>query len=102
MPAGLEVTDVQISFVEHGRDGLLGWVSFVIGGAFRLNNIALRQGQRGGVMLTFPVKLTGSGTRQYQHHPICAAASALLARAVLAKVRELLGPSEEPLDEEAR
>ena len=89
-----EVSDVQLRFVPDGRDGLLAWASCVIDGAVFLNNIAIRRGRDGRLMLTFPAKITAAGTRIYLHNPINAQAAAVMRDAIIGAVRELLGPSE--------
>ena len=89
----LQISDVQIRFVADGRDGLVGWVSCVIGGAIKLNNVALRRGRRHELFLTFPAKISPCGERRFHFHPISTEAAALLERGILAEVRELLGPA---------
>lgn len=86
------ISDVQIRFVADGRDGLLGWASLVIDGAIRLNDLALRRGQHGDIYITFPARISPAGDRRYRFHPISSDATALLERAILSRVRELLGP----------
>ena len=56
------VTEIKLRFVEDGRDGLLAWASCVLNGTVVLNNIAVRRGREGGLMLTYPAKQTTAGT----------------------------------------
>ncbi len=90
---GFSVSDVQLRFVEDGKDGLLAWASCVIDGAVYLNNIAIRRGKDGRLMLTYPAKLTAAGTRYYLFNPVSSEAAAVLEAAIVGKVRELIGPS---------
>ena len=92
----LTVSEIKLRFVEDGRDGLLGWASCVLNGTVVLNNIAVRRGREGGLMLTYPAKLTTAGTRFYYFNPISSDAAAVLDTAILGKVRELLGAHATP------
>lgn len=85
------VSDVQLRFVEDGKDGLLAWASCVIDDAVYLNNIAIRRGKDGGLMLTYPAKLTAAGSRYYLFNPISREASAVLERAILQRLAEIAG-----------
>jgi DNA-binding cell septation regulator SpoVG len=89
---GFSVSDVQLRFIADGKDGLLAWASCVIDEAVFLNNIAIRRGKDGRLMLTFPAKVTAAGTRIYLHNPINAQAAAALEDAIIGVVRDLLGP----------
>jgi DNA-binding cell septation regulator SpoVG len=84
-----EISDVRICFLPTEDRGLVAWITCVIDRAIKLNNIALRRGRDGGLFLTFPTKLAPSGERRFHFHPISAAATALLERAILAKAHEL-------------
>lgn len=95
-PHGPAVTDVQLRFVEDGHDGLLAWASCVLGGTVVLNNIAVRRGREGGLMLTYPAKLTAAGTRFYYFNPISREASAALERAILRRLTEVTVPVRSP------
>jgi len=92
-PLRPEITDVQLRFVEDGRNGLLAWASCVLGGTVILNNIAVRRGRDGGMMLTYPAKLTNAGTRFYYFNPISREASAALERAILRRLAEVTEPT---------
>jgi len=85
------VSDVQLRFVEDGKDGLLAWASCVIDDAVYLNNIAIRRGKDGGLMLTYPAKLTAARSRYYLFNPISREASAVLERAILQRLAEIAG-----------
>ena len=97
----LEVSGIQIRIVQNGKDGLLAWASCVLNDAVHLNNIAIRRGHDGRLMLTYPAKRTGAGSRYYYFNPISSEAAdavrdAVLARlAVLAKAAEIV-PQESP------
>lgn len=83
------VSDVQLRFVEDGKDGLLAWASCVIDGAVYLNNIAVRRGKDGRLMLTYPAKITAAGSRYYLFNPISKEASTILEDAILRRLAEL-------------
>lgn len=85
------VTDIKLRFVVDGRDGLLAWASCVLNGTMVLNNIGIRLGRNGGLFLTYPNKVTATGSRVTLFHPISSDAAAVLETAILAKVRELVG-----------
>lgn len=87
----ISITDIKLRFVEDSRDGLLAWSSCTLGNTVVLNNIAVRRGRDGGLMLTYPAKQTTAGTRFYYFNPISREASAALETAIVGKVRELLG-----------
>lgn len=90
------VSDVQLRFVENGKDGLLAWASCVIDDAVYLNNIAVRRGKDGRLMLTYPAKLTAAGSRYYLFNPISREASAVLEDAILRRLAELARAASPP------
>ncbi|MBA4387657.1 MAG: hypothetical protein C0404_06725 [Verrucomicrobia bacterium] len=94
----ISITDIKLRFVEDGHDGLLAWSSCTLGNTIVLNNIAIRRGRDGGLMLTFPAKQTSAGTRFYYFNPISREASAALETAIIGKVREFLGPAVVPVE----
>lgn len=96
-PPSFSVSDVQLRFVEGGKDGLLAWASCVIDGAVFLNNVAIRRGKDGRLMLTYPAKLTAAGTRYYLFNPISKEASAVLEDAILRRLAELAKAASAPL-----
>lgn len=87
---GIKISDVQFRFVEHGRDGLVAWVSLVLGNSIALSNIALRRGREGSYFLTFPAKRTSSGSRFYYFHPVDKESSDDMLTAVLRAVGALV------------
>ena len=89
VPRLFEITEVQIRRVEDGRDGLLAWVSCVIGRAIFVNCIALRRGRDGTLFLTYPARRTSHGKRHYYWNPLTCEASQALQRAVMSAIREL-------------
>lgn len=88
--AGLEISDVQFRFVQDGRDGLVAWVSLVLGQSLALNNLALRRGSDGSLFLTYPAKQSRSGGRFHYFHPITRDTSQTLLSAVLRAANELI------------
>jgi DNA-binding cell septation regulator SpoVG len=85
------VTEVKLRFVEDGRDGLIGWASCLLNGTVVLNNIGVRRGREGGLFLTYPNKVSATGTRLTLFHPVSSDAAAILESAIVGKVRELIG-----------
>ena len=91
------VSEIKLRFVEDGHDGLIAWASCVINGTVVLNNIAVRRGKDGRLMLTYPAKQTAAGTRFYYFNPISRQASACLERAILRRLAELAKAASAPL-----
>ena len=92
----IAITDLKFRFVEGGKDGFLAWVSCVVNGAIFLNNIAVRRGQDGNLMLTYPAKRTSAGSRFYFHNPIHAEAAAVIERAIIGTMQKIF--TENPAD----
>jgi DNA-binding cell septation regulator SpoVG len=88
---GIAITEIKLRIVEGGTDGLLAWASCVVGGAILLNNIAVRRGRDGGLILTYPAKQTAAGTRFHYFNPITREAADAVERAITAKIRDLSG-----------
>lgn len=84
----LEISDVSVKTVHGGRDGLRGWASVTIGGAYRLNQIAIREGSD-GLYVTFPAKRLSSGERRYHHFPVNRAAAEAVKSAILDHLSKL-------------
>ena len=101
--APITVSEIKLRFVEDGKDGLIAWASCVLNGTVVLNNIAVRRGRDGGLMLTYPAKQTTSGTRFYYFNPISREASAVLERAILQRLSDIAGAAHRPpADDEVR
>ena len=47
------------------REGLEGWISFVLNGQFAVDGVALRRGRLGRLALSWPARKDGGG---HQHH----------------------------------
>ena len=95
-PKDLTISDIKIRLVEHGKDHLLAWASCVLNGSVFLNNIAVRRGQNGNLMLTYPAKRTSAGSRFYFHNPIHAEAAAVIERAIIGTMQKIF--TENPAD----
>ena len=68
MKCEIRVTEVRLIAATE-RDvatGLLGWVSFILGGALRLDSITLRRSTAGRLSLSYPERRDGQG----RGHPI--------------------------------
>ena len=63
----LRLTDVSVKFVDQvDEDGIVAWVSCVMGDGLYLNNIAVRRRNDGRHVLSFPAKKnSGSGLYFY-------------------------------------
>ncbi|MGD9547798.1 MAG: hypothetical protein AB7V45_09665 [Candidatus Krumholzibacteriia bacterium] len=86
----LEISGIQVRLVENGTDGLLGWASFVLSGAVRMNSVAIRRGRDMSLFLTFPGKRhEGSGTTHHYFYPISREAAEALQNAVLTQLTSL-------------
>ncbi len=85
----VEISDVKIRFVENGTGGLRGWMSCVIFGAMKLDNIAIRSSRDGSLYLTYPAKRTSAGDTYQYFHPISVEASQAVQDAVLARLSTL-------------
>jgi len=84
------VSNVQLRFVENGRDGLLAWASCVINKAVYLNNIAVRNNDSGGIRLTYPAKASQGQQRFYYFNPVNREAAAAVEQAVREQIHRLL------------
>ena len=78
----LQISSVSVRSVPDGADSLLGWVSFVIFGAVKLNNIAIRRGRDGNIFLTYPRKRYENGTTLQYFHPVSTEASQMIQEAI--------------------
>ena len=83
----IEINDIQLRFVNDGKDGLLAWVSCVVNNALALNNIALRRGKDGSLILTYPAKRTAAGSRFYYFNPLNSDTARQIEHAVLTQLR---------------
>ena len=68
MMSEVRVSDVRlIAAAEHDvARGLLGFISFVLGGTLRIDGVTLRRGRNGRLSLSFPERRDGQG----RAHPI--------------------------------
>ncbi len=69
-----KVTIANVSFTpaqpKEVKRGLLGWVSLVLDGRFRLSSIAVRRTLDGRVTLSFPTRIDGSGRQRFYFRPL--------------------------------
>jgi DNA-binding cell septation regulator SpoVG len=79
----MQVDEVQIRYVSNAEDGLIAWVSCVINGEMRINNIQVRTGRDDQFYLSYPRK---PGTKHSMFNPISKEASQALEAAILPKV----------------
>ena len=85
----LHVSEVRIRLVDETDDGLLGWASCVINGAIYLNNIAIRRGDEGGLILTYPSTRSRRDQRYFHFNPISREAKRILDEAILGKLQAM-------------
>ena len=55
---------------EHQKTGLLGWLTFTIGGLFRLDGVTVRRTADGRLTLAFPSKIDRNGRKRPLVRPI--------------------------------
>ncbi len=67
--------------------GLLGWVSFLLNGAVKLDGITLRRTRAGDLVLSFPERRDASGKQHAYIRPISDAARRDVERQVFAALR---------------
>jgi len=84
--AGIQVSEVKIRLVNNGADGLLGWASCVVNGMLYLNNIAVRRGPDGRLVLHYPIKRSRSDKKYFFFNPITREARRILDDAILGKI----------------
>jgi len=83
----LEVSEVKIRLVsEDSSGGLLGWASCVVNGSLYLNNIAIRRGSDGRLVLHYPIKRSRSDKKYFFFNPITHEARRVLDEAILGKL----------------
>jgi len=94
----LEISEVKIRLVpacryargagrgEDSTGGLLGWASCVVNGALYLNNIAIRRGSDGRLVLHYPIKRSRSDKKYFFFNPITHEARRVLDEAILGKL----------------
>ena len=82
----MHVTDTRFKAAEPDqvRDGLIGWASFVLGRAVRLDGVAVRRTRDGRIVLSFPSRRDRRGREHYIAAPIDNAARLDIERQVLA------------------
>ena len=83
----LEVSEVKIRLVgEDSTGGLIGWASCVVNGALYLNNIAIRRGSDGRLVLHYPLKKSRKDKKYFFFNPITHEARRVLDDAILGKL----------------
>ena len=85
----IPISDVKLRIVEDGSSSLVAWASCIISGAIKLDNIAIRRGDDGGLYLTYPNKKTPGGEKYPYFNPISSGAAQAVEDAVLARLATL-------------
>lgn len=71
-------------------EGLLGWVSFRLAGAFHIDGVALRRTRDGRLALSWPVRRDSRGRHHPLVRPLSDAVRINVERQVFARLREEL------------
>lgn len=95
------VSEIRFSPSPSGESnrGLLGWVSFVVNGAIRVDGVALRETMRGILTLSYPSKTTPSGGRHPYVLPVGRVACDEIQRQVLSQLGLVERPQADDQDE---
>jgi DNA-binding cell septation regulator SpoVG len=83
------ISDVKIRIVENSSGGLVAWVSIIVAGIVKLDNIAIRRSLEGSLFLTYPNKLRANGSKHSYFNPVSTAASKIVERAVFDRLSAL-------------
>lgn len=86
----LAITEIRLRLAEDPAGDLIAYGSCVIDGAIIVNNIQVRRG-RDGIVLVYPSTNSSSGVRHYTFHPITRAAGDALRDAFIGQLRRLAG-----------
>mgnify|MGYP000666378460 CR=1 FL=1 len=66
-----QIRDISVKFVDQvSDDGVVAWVSCVLGDGLYLNNIAVRRRNDGRHVLSFPAKKNGGNGLFFYFRPI--------------------------------
>jgi DNA-binding cell septation regulator SpoVG len=87
-PSFLEVSDVrfQAADADDVRFGLLGYVSFALGGGLRLSGVTVRRTADGRVSLSFPAKRDRRGELRPLMRPVSRDSRAAIEAQVFAAI----------------
>lgn len=94
----MTITEIRVRFVEEPVGDLIGYGSCLLGGSWRLDDIQLRHGRDGRLVLVFPTRLSASGTRHYVYCPISKPAGEAIRDAFVAHLSRLF-PGKRSSDE---
>ena len=83
----ISISEVKVRLVDDNPDNLVGWASCVVNGALYLNNIAVRRGHDGGLVLVYPGKKSKSDQKYFYFNPITRSAKEALDVAILGKLQ---------------
>ncbi|MCC6311597.1 MAG: septation protein SpoVG family protein [Trueperaceae bacterium] len=89
MKPELRVSEVRIRMADRAEKGLVAWASCVLNDGLFLNNIAIRRGGDGELVLTYPASRSRRDVKYFYFRPINAAAKAALDRAILGALQDL-------------
>lgn len=79
-----QISDVSVKFVNQvDEDGIVAWVSCVLGDGLYLNNIAVRRRNDGRHVLSFPAKKNGGGGMYFYFRPLTKEMHEAFERAIL-------------------
>ena len=83
-----DISEVEVLPVKP-KDGLLGFVSFLVDGWLFVGDVAVRSRLDGGIRLVFPVRTLPNGKSISVVHPITREAGQLIEQVVVRKLTEL-------------
>ncbi|MFH1680644.1 MAG: hypothetical protein ABIH26_08375 [Candidatus Eisenbacteria bacterium] len=83
------ISEIRFRMLDQEKDGLLGFASCLLLGAFYLNDIAIRRGRNRDLYLTYPVTRSRSGSPHRVWNPINETGARLLNEAILGRLREM-------------
>lgn len=83
------ITEIRVRILDEERNGLVGFASCVLSGAYFLNNIAIRRGSDGTLFLSYPASRSSHDVEHFYWNPISKEASKVLEAAILGRLREM-------------
>ncbi len=69
------------------KGGLIGWTSFVVNGALKLDSVAVRRTADHRLVLSFPARTDGAGRQRFYFRPLDTRTRKEIERQVCAQLR---------------
>ena len=89
MRSPLEISSVRFSPVRERTDGLLGFVSFRLAGAYLVDSVAVRRSANGDVVLSFPRHVDRTGVVHRYFSPLDQAARDEITEQIVAALQRM-------------